>query len=408
MDAIANRLRSKGRSKQLVVVIGDSLNTGEASLSSIAKTIVKKYKLSITPGSKLGIYKEWNNLVDIAEKSIDKQYLIEFVRELIDSSEVPEQLKRVACLPVSDFIDLTISRSLERALRFVGKTPATYAFWPQNMGMWRQRDIKSPSLFSCFDFASWGGIREHALLNPQNRIYIENLIEMVTDKDLLLMDVSAQEAKHMLHLDWLVSSTSKVVNTCSLHSNMEYWLQVGTIILNTPFEDLLDLLMPAFGDEYSELDMPFPAEKLVDITRLKRYDCFISYTHTDLDFSSRIERDLKLRGLKIWRDKTEIQIGDSFTDKIQEGLKNSYTFAIILSKEALSRPWVLEELKAAYNLRLAEELKIMPILYKDCDIPAFLGDYKYADFREEKRYSEQITLLERAITNAVKRARGKK
>ena len=166
--------------------------------------------------------------------------------------------------------------------------------------------------------------------------------------------------------------------------------------------------MPVFGDEYSELDMPFPAGKLVEITRLKRYDCFISYTHKDADFSSRIERDLKLRGLKIWRDKTEIEIGDSFTDKIQEGLKNSYTFAIILSKEALSRSWVLEELRAAYNLRLAEELKIMPILYKDCDIPAFLGDYKYADFREEKRYSEQITLLERAITNAVKKTRGKK
>ena len=72
MDAIANRLRSKARSKQLVVVIGDSLNIGETSLSSIAKAIVKKYKLPIKPGSKLGIYKEWNNLVDIAEKSIEK------------------------------------------------------------------------------------------------------------------------------------------------------------------------------------------------------------------------------------------------------------------------------------------------------------------------------------------------
>ena len=74
----------------------------------------------------------------------------------------------------------------------------------------------------------------------------------------------------------------------------------------------------------------------------------------------------------------------------------------------LSRPWVREELNAAYNLRLAEELKILPVLYKDCEIPPFLIDYKYADFREEKRYTEQLGLLERAIRNAVKRIRRKK
>jgi hypothetical protein len=44
-------------------------------------------------------------------------------------------------------------------------------------------------------------------------------------------------------------------------------------------------------------------------------------------------------------------------------------------------------------VRRAEELKILPLLYKDCEIPLFLADYKYADFREEKNYTEQIELL---------------
>jgi hypothetical protein len=104
----------------------------------------------------------------------------------------------------------------------------------------------------------------------------------------------------------------------------------------------------------------------------------------------------------------EIEVGDSFTDKIQDGLKDAYSFTIILSPEALARPWVREELRAAYAQRLAGELKILPVLYKDCEIPPFLADYKYADFREERRHNEQLELLERSIRNAVLRAREKK
>ena len=57
------------------------------------------------------------------------------------------------------------------------------------------------------------------------------------------------------------------------------------------------------------------------------------------------------------------------SDKIQEALKDSCSFTIILSPEALKRPWVKEELRAAYVLRLAGEFKILPVLYKECDIP---------------------------------------
>jgi hypothetical protein len=47
------------------------------------------------------------------------------------------------------------------------------------------------------------------------------------------------------------------------------------------------------------------------------------------------------------------------------------------------------------------------VLHKECDIPPFLADYEYADFRDEKRYHEQISLLGRSIKNAVKKAREK-
>ncbi len=89
-------------------------------------------------------------------------------------------------------------------------------------------------------------------------------------------------------------------------------------------------------------------------------------------------------------------------------MTDSYTFLIVLSPEALGRPMVNEELRAAYQLRVAGEFKILPILHKECVIPPFLADYRYADFRDPQRYEEQIGLLERAIRRAVEESREKR
>jgi len=173
-------------------------------------------------------------------------------------------------------------------------------------------------------------------------------------------------------------------------------------------ETVLNELVPHDMKTYSFMDAPFPGRKLVDITKEKEFDAFISYFSGDQDFARKIAGDLQNRDLHVWRDAGEIDVGDSISDKIQEGLKRSFTFIIVLSPEALKRPWVKEELRAAYNLRLAEELKILPIVYKDCELPIFLSDYRFADFREEKNYTEQMEILSRSIRNAVKKARKKK
>ena len=173
-------------------------------------------------------------------------------------------------------------------------------------------------------------------------------------------------------------------------------------------QDLIARLVPAHGKEYSFLDAIVPSRKLVDISREKQYDAFISYFSGDRDFVAQLERDLVLREFHIWRDEREIEVGDSMTDKIQRGLSDSYTFIIVLSPEALARPWVNEELRAAYAQRLGGNFKILPVLHRECEIPPFLADYKYADFREPRRYQEQLALLERGIRNAVREARGKR
>jgi hypothetical protein len=154
--------------------------------------------------------------------------------------------------------------------------------------------------------------------------------------------------------------------------------------------------------------MLIPRGTVLEVTRSKRYDGFMSYFSGDAEFARHLERNLRLRNLNIWRDERDIEVGDSLSTTIQEGLEQSYCFVVVLSPEALTRPWVNEELRAAYARRLAGELKVLPVVYKDCKLPTFLADYKFADFRDETKYEESLALLERSLKNAVKRAQEKK
>jgi TIR domain len=229
----------------------------------------------------------------------------------------------------------------------------------------------------------------------------------VTYKDLFLPDYSAQEAESVLNLYYLHLTTGKIVNYTLSKENAEYWPRRGVIIRDAEPETLIGKLLPYEGGQYAGWDGFIGGKSVLDAARKKPYDCFVSYFSGDKEFVRRLEQDLRFREIELWLDEHEIEVGDSISGKIEQGLTQSYTFMIVLSPEALSRAWVKEELRAAYSLRLGGELRILPVLHKECEIPPFLADYKYADFRDEKRYQEQISLLERSIKNAVKRAREK-
>lgn len=123
---------------------------------------------------------------------------------------------------------------------------------------------------------------------------------------------------------------------------------------------------------------------------------FLSHTSTDKPFVKRLASDLRARSIDVWYDDWEMRVGDSLAERIQEGIQESGFLAVVLSPRSVQSGWVRRELNAA----LAEELQrkgvfVLPILFEDCEIPLFLRDKLYADFRYQ--YSDGFDAILRTV-----------
>jgi len=411
-DGLLERLYLKSLSNHLAIAVSSSSSPPECSIPNIAEALVKNFEIDFPVESRQQYFQCWNELVKKAEKIADRPTLISFVRQRVADVRPQPIHTSLSQIPVSNFIDTTFDRSLYQALIAAGRTPIVHDWNGQMMGIWKQSNPENPNVFFMLprtdDELSFYGIYEPTSWWEQNRIQIENMREMLSDKDFLLINFTAHEAEGILHLHALETACGKIANYAPEADDYDhYWAARGVSIRRESPDIPIKRMQPFWKGKLGALNAPILGTYVIDIARMKQHDSFISYFSGDKEFVKRLELDLRLREIKVWLDEAEIEIGDSITEKIEKGLTDSYSFMIVLSPEALTRPWVKEELRAAYNLRLAGDFKILPVLHKECEIPPFLIDYKYADFRDQKRYHEQLAMLELSIKNAVKRAREK-
>lgn len=122
---------------------------------------------------------------------------------------------------------------------------------------------------------------------------------------------------------------------------------------------------------------------------------FISHSAKDKSLAGRLALDLHAMGLEVWYDSDEIHVGDSILEKIEQGTKSDLMI-IILSPDAVVSWMVKQELLMFLNEERRRGCSlILPILYKECQIPPLLEGRHYADFREsyEAGFAELQTSL---------------
>lgn len=124
------------------------------------------------------------------------------------------------------------------------------------------------------------------------------------------------------------------------------------------------------------------------------HSVFLSHNANDKPFVRQLARDLTLAGITVWLDEAEIKLGDSLLAKIEDGINGSDYLAVVLSPNSVGSSWVQRELRIALTQEIdGKTVKVLPLLYRDCQIPAFLNDKLYADFRDESGYGAALTLL---------------
>lgn len=114
---------------------------------------------------------------------------------------------------------------------------------------------------------------------------------------------------------------------------------------------------------------------------------FISHSSKDKPFVRRLKKDLELNYIESWFDEDELLPGDSLMDKLSTALKDSTHFMIVLSPNSVVSDWVKFELDNALKYVEDETLsKIIPIHYRECDIPKILKPILNIDLTKETVY----------------------
>jgi len=182
---------------------------------------------------------------------------------------------------------------------------------------------------------------------------------------------------------------------------------VETIRTNTPANEFLD--SATIQDIWSGGSSPLSTtSKKVEGSESRMsqstssVSVFLCHSSYDKPFVKRLAHDLRRFGLGVWLDSWEIRVGDSIVDRIEQGLRENDFLGIVLSPGLVSSTWVRRELNAAFIRELEERrVVILPILYRDCEIPLRIREKKYADFRVD--YGAGLrTLLERLDPESTK------
>lgn len=109
---------------------------------------------------------------------------------------------------------------------------------------------------------------------------------------------------------------------------------------------------------------------------------FISYSSADRQFVNRLARDLAALGFPVWYDQWELNVGDSLVEGIQNSIQTAACVIVVLSPSSVESKWVKQELRQALIEQIdTSRVFILPVFLRDCELPGFLRDRLFADFR---------------------------
>jgi hypothetical protein len=107
---------------------------------------------------------------------------------------------------------------------------------------------------------------------------------------------------------------------------------------------------------------------------------YISYSRKQLGIARRLADDLQQVGFAVWWDVSDLKGGAEWERAIETAIKTSQYCLILLTPDSVESEWVRRE----YMYAISQHVQLIPVLYRDCQIPLALTAIQYLDFRRNK------------------------
>ncbi len=114
------------------------------------------------------------------------------------------------------------------------------------------------------------------------------------------------------------------------------------------------------------------------------YDAFLSHSGSDKSRVRRLAERLRGAGLRIWFDEWIIPPGGDLQLAIEHGLEQSRVALLCMSEAFFRSEWATAE-RSTCQFRDPNNhaLRMVPVLFGDCQIPDMLRRFLYIDWRTE-------------------------
>jgi len=106
---------------------------------------------------------------------------------------------------------------------------------------------------------------------------------------------------------------------------------------------------------------------------------FFSYSRQDSGFALKLAEELRAAGAAVWLDQLDIGPAQRWDRAVQDALEKCPQMLIVLSPSAVESDNVMDEVSFA----LEKRKPVIPVLYRDCEIPFRLRRLQYIDVRTE-------------------------
>ncbi len=121
---------------------------------------------------------------------------------------------------------------------------------------------------------------------------------------------------------------------------------------------------------------------------------FICHASEDKSEAVKVATDLRNNGVDAWIDLWEINPGDSLRQKIEQGIDGAEFFIAIVSAASKDKPWVNQELDAAFIKKIEGQTRIIPVIYNITNeqIPLLLRSMRYVRLDGDNHLRELIDI----------------